>query len=303
MKMEMDGWYADLSADLSCGENSYEAMACNGERGCHDRIVMKGNGPALGYPLKQTMTMSMPQGTFTTTTEVIELTNTSLDASLFEGPSNCRGMDMSAMAAGAPEKTPAASSEAAPAPSAPAPSAPPAPPVAPKAPGVTRVGVVKIKDMSGESLPTDNLILDLISEISKQQLEAIPLDADAPQDAVMAEAKTKQCDYVVYTVSTQVKEPNTGGLTPMPKGVTLDPAKYQALTNVTLYKVGKPLPEFKDMPLAGDAQQFAVDAVSATFVQESAKIAQQVAEDAHPKAGVKTARPAAKSAGSSAKPK
>ncbi|MGC2112741.1 MAG: hypothetical protein WA655_24690 [Candidatus Korobacteraceae bacterium] len=304
MKMETDGWYADLSAGLSCGDNSYQAMACNGSRGCSDRIVMKDSGAALGYPLKQTMTMSMPQGTFTTTTEVIELTNTSLEASLFDAPANCRAVDMSAMMGGAAGRTSNAAPETSPAPTAaPQPAAAPAPAVAPKAAGVTRVGVVKIKDMSGESLPTDNLILDLISEIAKQQLEAIPLDAEAPQDAVLEEAKSKQCDYVVYTVSTQVKEPNTGGLTPMPKGATLDPAKFQALTNITLYKVGKLQPEFKDVPLAGDAPQFAVDAVSATFAQESNKIAQQVADDAHPKPASKTTKPAAKPATTSNKPK
>ncbi len=285
MKMETDGWYADLSAGLSCGDNSYQTLACNGGKGCHDRIVLKNDGPALGYPLKQTTSMNMPQGNFTTTTEVIELTNTSLDAPLFEAPPNCHTTDMPGMSAGQASNTaeePAPSSAPA---AAPQPAAAPAPTSAPKAAGVTRIGVVKIKDMSGESIPTDNLRLDLISEISKQQLEAVSLDVEAPPDAVLEEAKAKQCDYVLYTVSTQVKEPNTGGLAPgsLPKGVTLDPAKFQALTGVTLYKVGKPQPELKDVMLAADANQFAVDAVSATFVLESNKVAQQVADDAHPK--------------------
>ena len=73
MKMEIDGWYADL-ADFSCGDEGYRAMACgggSGKRGCTDRIVVKNSGgAALGYPLKQTMTMTSAQGTFTTTTEV-----------------------------------------------------------------------------------------------------------------------------------------------------------------------------------------------------------------------------------------
>src|SRR5262249_59374896 len=58
MKMETDGWYADLSAGFSCGDESYRAMACGGQgakRGCSDRIVVKGSGSgAMGYPLKQT---------------------------------------------------------------------------------------------------------------------------------------------------------------------------------------------------------------------------------------------------------
>ena len=31
MKMEMDGWYADLSAGFSCGDESYRALACGGD--------------------------------------------------------------------------------------------------------------------------------------------------------------------------------------------------------------------------------------------------------------------------------
>ncbi len=120
-----------------------------------------------------------------------------------------------------------------------------------------------------------------------------------PQD-VEAEARSKDCDYFVFTVLTEVKDP--GGLSPasVPKGVVLDPAKFQALTEITLYKVGKPAPEMKNLPVAADAAQFAVDAVTNTFVQESDKIAQQIAEDAHPKPASKTSKtPAKKSMGGS----
>lgn len=289
MKMEVDGWYADLSAGFSCADESYRSLACGmgGRRGCIDRIVIKGSGSsAQGYPLKQTTTIVSEHGTFTTTTEVVEVTNASLDDPLFEMPSGCRVMDMSAMG-GAGATTP---SEPAPAPTAAAetpaaPATPAAPSLPPKAAGVVRIGVVKIKDMSGQSLPTDNLRLNLMSEFARQQLDPVPLDAEAPQQEVESEARSKQCDYFVYTVSTQVTEPGSAGLSPssLPKGVKLDPAKFQALSGVTLYKVGKPLPEIKDLRLSADAAQFNVDAVMATFVQESDRVAQQIAEDAHPK--------------------
>jgi hypothetical protein len=311
MKMETDGWYADLSAGFSCADDSYRALACGGggKRGCSDRIVMKGGGGgALGYPLKQTMTMTSEHGTFTTTTEVVELTNTAAEASLFDMPPGCRATDMSAMMGGAPATHSEAPPEpaAAPTKAAATPTAPPPAPALPaKAAGVVRIGVVKIKDMTGQSLPIDNLRLNLISEIARHQLEAVPLDAEGPQQDVESEARSKQCDYVLYTASTQVKDPNTGGLpaASLPKGVTLDPAKFQALTDVTLYKVGKPLPEFKDLPLAADANQFAVDAVMATFVMESERVNQQVAEDAHPKPASKPSKTPARHGPSTAKPK
>ena len=63
-------------------------------------------------------------------------------------------------------------------------------------------------------------------------MEAIPLDAEAPPQDVEAEASSKQCDYILYTTVSQVKSPGTDNVPPasLPKGVTLDPAKYQALT-------------------------------------------------------------------------
>jgi len=308
MKMETDGWYADLSAGFSCGDESYRAMACGGQgakRGCSDRIVVKGSGSgAMGYPLKQTMTMTSEHGTFTTTTEVVELENASLEASLFDMPPGCKEMNMSAM--GSAPSAPATAAEPAATPAkaaAPVPE-PAAPAMAPKGAGVVRVGVVKIKDMSGQSLPIDNLRLNLMSEFGRHQLEAVPLDADTPHTSVETEAHAKQCDYIVYTVSSQVKDGGSGGLPPsaLPKGVILDPAKFQALTSVTLYRVGTPAPDFKDLAVAADASQFAVNAVMATFVQESDKVAQQIADDAHPKPATRPARTSPKPGAKSTKP-
>jgi hypothetical protein len=303
MKMEVDGWYADLSAGFSCSEESYRAMACGGSKGgrqgCNDRIVIKGDsGAAQGYPLKQTTTVVSEQKTFTTTTEVVELTNTSLDAPLFEMPSGCQVVDMSALMGGGMATKPSEPAPAAVAAETPAaqPASAPAPAVPPKAAGVVRIGVVKIKDMSGEFLPTENLRLNLMSEFSRQQLDPVPLDAEAPPQEVENEARAKQCDYFVYTVSTQVTEPGRAGLSlsSLPKGIKLNPAKFQALSGVTLYKVGKPLPEIKDLLLAADASQFNVDAVMATFVQESDRVAQQITEDAHPKPASKVPKAPAK---------
>jgi hypothetical protein len=214
-------------------------------------------------------------------------------------------MDMAAMAGGAAAATP---SEPAAAPAAAAPAAQPAaapePALPPKAAGVVRIGVVKIKDMSGQSLPTDNLRVNLMSEFARQQMDPVALDAEAPPQEVESEARAKQCDYFVYTVSTQVTEPGSAGLpaSSLPKGVKLDPAKFQALSNVTLYKVGKPLPEIKELPLTADATQFNVDAVMSTFVQESDRIAQQIADDAHPKPAAKGPRAPAKAGAKASKP-
>ena len=168
-----------------------------------------------------------------------------------------------------------------------------------------RVGVVKIKDVSGQGLPTDNLRLNLMDEIAHRQMEAVPLDTEAPPQDVESEASSKQCDYILYTVASQVKEPGSGGLPPasIPKGVTLDGAKYQALTNITLYKVGKPQAEINGLALAADGDQFGVNAVMATFPLESDKVAQQLQEDAHPKAPAKVTKAPVKKPAVAPKPK
>jgi hypothetical protein len=317
MKMETDGWYADLSAGFSCADESYRAMACGGGMGgrsnCNDRIVMKGGGSAaMGFPLKQTTTIMSEHGNFTTTTEVVELTNATLDAPLFEMPPGCKVTDMSALMGSATSTTqpetshePATAAPKASVTPAAQPAAAPAVSVAPKGAGVVRIGVVKIKDASGQGLPTDNLRLNLMDEIAHRQMEAVPLAAEAPPQDVESEASSKQCDYILYTVASQVKEPGSGGLPPasLPKGITLDAAKYQALTTVTLDKVGKPTPEIKDLPVAADGEQFGVNAVMATFAPESDKVAQQVEEDAHPKSPAKTTKAPAKKPAVAPKPK
>ena len=311
MKMETDGWYADLSAGFSCADDSYRALACGGTGGgraqCSDRIVIKGGGnAALGYPLKQTTSIMTDRGTFTTTTEVMELTTTTLDSPLFEMPPGCRETGIAATMGGAAASTlPAENNE--PAVAAPKTAAPPAAPaasVAPKSAGVTRIGVVKIKDATGQGLPTDNLRVNLIDEITRRQMEAVPLEAEAPHQDVESEASSKQCDYILYTVASQVTEPGSGGLpaTSLPKGTTLDAAKYQALTEVTLYKVGKAVPELKNVSVAADGDQFSVNAIMATFPQESAGVAHQVEADAHPPAPAKTTKSPAKKP-AAAKPK
>src|SRR5579884_2322121 len=109
MKMETDGWYADLSTAFSCGDEGVRAMACGGmgrpsQPSCRDRVVMKGSGggAAPGFPLKQTMTMTSEHGTFTTSTEVVELTSATLDPPLFDAPQGCKSMDMASLMGGTP---------------------------------------------------------------------------------------------------------------------------------------------------------------------------------------------------------
>jgi hypothetical protein len=158
-----------------------------------------------------------------------------------------------------------------------------------KGAGVVRIGVVKINDSSGEYLPVDNLRVNLMSEVTLRQMEAVPLDADSAP-AITAEAADKQCDYILYTNAAQVKGPGSGGIT-LPaavRGMSLSQDKYQALLDTKLNRVhaGITLAEGPDPRLeeqiVADADQFGVNAVMAGFEKEANKVAEQVQKDRQP---------------------
>jgi hypothetical protein len=296
---ETDGWYADIAPGLACWTGMTPPPARSpGRAGCQDTMRFKHTGAGHpGYPLKQTTTMQAEGHTFTTVSEVVELTSTPLEASLFEMPAGCKIVssyqelmgigDMSGMMGGRPPMPPTASAAPPPPepePTAPAaPAAPAAPPVAAKAAGVVRIGVVKINDATGQYLPIDNLRVNLMSEVTLRQMEAVALDAEG-DPAIAAEAADKQCDYILYTDARQVKDPGSGGIA-LPaalRGVALSKDRYQALLEMTLFRVGKRVPELKQAPLAADADQFGVNAVMAGFEKEAERIAEQVKKDREP---------------------
>jgi hypothetical protein len=304
---ESDGWYADIAPALSCSMGMTPPPSRSDRPGCQDTVRFKRTGGGFpGYPLKQTTTMQAEGRSFSTVSEVVDLTTAPLDASLFEMPAGCKVVssyqelmnvgDMAAAIMGGratPPSTapsPAAASKPEPPPPAAAPAPAPAPSVPAKSSGVVRVGVVKIKDMSEQYLPLENLRINLMSEVSQRQMEAVPLDAEG-DPAIVAEAAQKQCDYILYTDAAQVKVPGSGGVT-LPaalRGVSLDKNKYQALLAMTLYRVGKPQPELKQAPLAADADQLGVNAVMAGFEMEAQKVADQVKKDREPAKPTRTA--------------
>lgn len=308
---ESDGWYADIAPALSCSMGAMPPPSgAGGRSACQDTVRFKHTGGGFpGYPLKQTTTMQAEGHSFTTVSEVVELANGPLDASLFEMPAGCKVvsnyqelLNLGGMAAGmmgGRQMPPAAAAaaEAAPepapepeAPPPPAPAAPPAPTAAPKSSGVVRVGVVKINDKSEQNLPLDNLRINLMSEVTLRQMEAVALDSD-DDSGLAAEAKSTDCDYILYTDVSQVKDPDSGGivLPPALKGVSLDKTKYQALLAITVYRVGKPLPAMKQAPLAADGDRMGVNAVMAGFEKEADKLAEQVKKDREPPKPSRTA--------------
>jgi hypothetical protein len=94
-KMQIDGWYIDAAFALDCDMSSYGGRyTAPQKQGCQDKYEMKtigGNGKR-GYPVYEKMSMLDESGkeTFSTVTEVVELSQATLDASLFEIPADYR---------------------------------------------------------------------------------------------------------------------------------------------------------------------------------------------------------------------
>lgn len=94
-KMQIDGWYIDAAFALDCDSGvAYKPYSQPSSGGCQDRYVTKQVGVAKkGYPVWEKMTMFDPATgaeSFSTINEVVEFSNATLDASLFDVPEGYR---------------------------------------------------------------------------------------------------------------------------------------------------------------------------------------------------------------------
>lgn len=93
-KMEMDGWYIDAAFVLNCESEHYGRNYRNQvKNGCQDRYETKQIGkPKTGYPVLEKMTMFDDSGkeSFSTLSEVTELSSATLEAALFDVPQGYR---------------------------------------------------------------------------------------------------------------------------------------------------------------------------------------------------------------------
>ncbi len=92
-KMEIDGWYADFSADFSCPIDLPDAPVSPSRPDCRDRIIMKRSGTArLGFLLDGMMTMFDAKGNAASSirTETLEISRSPISAGLFDVGSDYR---------------------------------------------------------------------------------------------------------------------------------------------------------------------------------------------------------------------
>ena len=212
-RIEIDGWYIDAAFALDCDSTrAYTAHMPKASGGCRDRYETKQVGLAKkGFPVWEKTTMFGPNGTesFSTTNEVVEFSQATLDASLFEVPEGYREVEDFASAFAAAYAVPGANNpsntDTPTSPSIPStattPATPTAPAVGPKRAGVIRLGVAAVKAGNvAEGMNANELALavktTLLQQLKATNVEAIPIEATGA--AIQAEAQQKECDYVVF---------------------------------------------------------------------------------------------------------
>ena len=208
-RMEIDGWYIDATFALDCDINrqytAYRPQPTAG--GCRDRYQTKTIGTAKkGFPVYEKMTMLGANGapSFSSINEVVEISQATLDQSLFEIPADYRQVEDFASAFSAAYANPQASAANSDANVNTTPSQPttPAPTTAvgPKRAGVIRIGVVAVKPGNvTEGMNPQQLALavqnTLMENLKASNVEAVPIDGSG---GIQAEAQQKECDYLVF---------------------------------------------------------------------------------------------------------
>ena len=226
-KMQMDGWYIDAEFALDCdyGQQTYSGNPSNRKAGCQDKYTMKQVGTVKrGYPVYEKMTMFDQNGseTFSIVNEVVELSKATLEAALFEVPADYRQVtDASQMYAVSASTV--SSSMSYPSSSSSSQSVSGLSqsiqnssnatksdqPVSAKKPGTLRIGLATVKTGAvGDGITAADLsaaVRNSLAEYLKvPKVEVINLDAKLAS-AIDAEAKEKECDYVVFATISHKK--------------------------------------------------------------------------------------------------
>ncbi len=233
-KMETDGWYIDFEPQFDCGDSaSYSAYRGGSKPACQDKYVMRTNGTAKrGYPVYEKMTMFDENGkeSMSYVNEVVELSRSTLDASLFDVPEGFREVtDASQMYASAASNSigvssanvstgTAASTMPLPNTSRPGSSlsanadsanTDTGKPVGAKMPGTIRIGLAAVKTGAvGDGIAATDLAAavqnTLTSFLKLPNVEVIALESRLASPS-QTEAQEKECDYIIYTTVSHKK--------------------------------------------------------------------------------------------------
>ncbi len=279
MKSEMDGWYADLSLGLNCSRASARPPSMGMEKpDCQDEYRMKRVGTArLGYPLQQTVTMQTEGGTFTSTTEALEISKDTLDAGLFDVAADYKEVTSYQELMCMPSRQ-TTTAEAM------APSASSAEPTRQKRAGVLLIGVVGFNNKSDKEVSLENLRQRLIGHFTAMNVDAIALEKTTDEE-IHDEATEKHCDYVLYTdlVSiAQSAQAKIGGFLGKATGSGSGRGgKFESKVDFRLYPIADhPQKASLVAKVSAKEDKDAEETTSDALLQEAEEVMEQVGKDA-----------------------
>ncbi len=276
MKSEMDGWYADLSLGLTCSRASARPPSMGTEKSdCQDEYRMKRVGTArLGYPLQQTVTMQTEGGTFTSTTEALEISKDTLDPGLFDVAADYKEVTSYQELMCMPSRESMMAQAAAPS----------AEPARQKRAGVLLIGVVGFNNKTDRDISLENLRQRLIGHFTNMNVDAIALEKTT-DDEIHEEATEKHCDYVLYTdlVSiAQSAQAKVGGFLGKATGAGSGRGgKFESKVYFRLYPIADhPQKASLVAKVSAKEDKDAEETTSDALLQEAEEVMEQVAKDA-----------------------
>jgi len=194
-RIDTDGWYIDLPPTTTC--MSAPAVAARVQvdpknQNCRDEVsfVHASTAVAVGYPVGYTMTATAGgDKPAVTTLEVTSLKTSILQASSFELPDGFLEVYTATqlMADHRPGE------------------------IVAKKHGVLRVGVAPIVNKSDRPFASARMHEALAESLSDSDLDIVALNGDSPA-ALEADARAKDCDYILGNTVSELKKPGGGML-------------------------------------------------------------------------------------------
>lgn len=240
IRIETDGWYADIPEHAACPAVSPAPPAPAGQQACTDRIETQQVGTAkLGFAVSTAVTTTVDDGkdkdVTTMMVEVTDLQVTSLEPALFDVPADYTEVTSHAALlpglAGGGSLADAVFGSLSDGSST----------IAPKQPGVIRIGIIDPTNKTGRTLSMPVLRSGLIATLSKKPFEALQVAGATPAD-LDRDATGKACDYILVSDIAELKtsKPNkVGGMLKKVSGDTNAPTEmHDARVDYKLYAVG-----------------------------------------------------------------
>jgi hypothetical protein len=187
-KIETDGWYVDFPEALSCTgvRQTAARLEIDPKTNCRDEVhFVRAATPVVGYPVTYTMTATGgTEKPAVTTLETTSLKTLTIPPSSFELPDGYLEVKNTTqlMADHRPGE------------------------IVAKKPGVIRVGVVVISNKTDQPFDAARMSEALGESLSTSDFDIVALSGGSPA-AVTADAKTKECDFVLETNVTELKKP------------------------------------------------------------------------------------------------